>query len=225
MSCFGNLASIISLDLSHNELEGKLRKLDLSYNKLSGGVSENLRSLSRCSVNSLEELYLDYNKLSGETLTDQLVQFRSLASLSLSENLILGPFPASIDRLSCLNQLYVSFNQLNGSLPKSLGQLVKLEMLDVSQNQLVDVILKVHFINLTSLKAFYARGNSLTLKTSSNWLPPFQLVYLSLNSCHLGPKVPHWIKTQRYLEVLDISNAGILDIIPIWLNNFSSFTD
>ncbi|KAF3433214.1 hypothetical protein FNV43_RR24316 [Rhamnella rubrinervis] len=232
-SCFGNLVSIIGLDLSYNQLEGKipkslgklcrLRKLSLSSNNFSGGISETLRSFSSCSVgSSLELLYLDSNKLSGEILADQLVQFRSLTSLSLSENLISGPFPASIDRLSCLKQLYLSSNQLNGSLPESLGQLSNLEIIDLSRNLLTGVVSDVHFINLTRLKVFYAPGNSLTLKTSSDWIPPFQLVDLSLDSWNLGPKLPQWIQTQRYLETLLISNAGIADIIPTWFTNFSS---
>ncbi|KAK1364393.1 LRR receptor-like serine/threonine-protein kinase [Heracleum sosnowskyi] len=64
--------------------------------------------------------------------------------------------------------------------------------------------------------------NSFTFEFSSEWLPPFQLGEPSLASCKLGPKFPNWIRNQRHIGHLDISNSQISDTIPIWFSNLSS---
>ncbi|KAF3438100.1 hypothetical protein FNV43_RR20856 [Rhamnella rubrinervis] len=201
-SAIGNLTSINVLILSSNQLDGnipnsfgnlcKLKELYLDSNRLSGAI---LGILTTCAAESLELLYLDDNQLSG--------------------------LPASLGRLSNLQDFDVSHNQLTGSLPGSLGQLVKLESLDISHNLLEGVVSEVHFSNLTRLKTLYASGNSLTLKTSPLWLPPFQLEALNLNSWHLGLQPLHWIRRQHHLSELQISSAGISGTIPSWFCNFS----
>ncbi|KAF3438097.1 hypothetical protein FNV43_RR20853 [Rhamnella rubrinervis] len=201
-SAIGNLTSINVLILSSNQLDGKipnssrnlckLKELHLDSNRLSGAI---LGILTTCAAESLELLYLDDNQLSG--------------------------LPASLGRLSNLQDFDVSHNQLTGSLPESLGQLVKLEYLDISHNLLKGVVSEVHFSNLTRLKLLYASENSLTLKTSSLWLPPFQLEVLNLNSWHLGLQPLHWIGQQHDLLKLKISSAGISGTIPSWFCNIS----
>jgi len=59
-------------------------------------------------------------------------------------------------------------------------------------------------------------GNSLALRFTENWVPPFQLDTIGLRSCKLGPTFPKWIQTQKHLRDLDISNAGISDDVPGW---------
>nr|XP_048328459.1 receptor-like protein EIX1 [Ziziphus jujuba var. spinosa] len=205
-SAIGNLSSLNTLRLSNSHLEGKLpnslgslcklRELILYNNTLSGAVSEIFRRFRRCNIVALKKLDLSYNQLSGQ-LTD------------------------SLGKLSSLQKFYVSNNRLNGSLPENIGQLVNLEWLDISHNSLEGVVSKVHFINLTRLKEFCAHKNSLTMKTSPYWLPPFQLENLNLNDWHLGQQLPHWIQQQENLLELQISNTGISGNIPSWFCNFS----
>ncbi|XP_063938111.1 receptor-like protein EIX2 [Daucus carota subsp. sativus] len=38
----------------------------------------------------------------------------------------------------------------------------------------------------------------------------------------VGPKFPNWIRNQRYIDHLDLSNSQISDTIPIWFWNFSN---
>nr|XP_023907779.1 receptor-like protein EIX2 [Quercus suber] len=84
------------------------------------------------------------------------------------------------------------------------------------------VVSKSHFSNLTRLTTFFAYGNRLTLNVSHDWIPPFQLEYLSLRLWNLGPKFPPWLCSQRNLWYLDISNAQISDVIPPSIWNLSS---
>ncbi|XP_060675428.1 receptor-like protein EIX2 [Ziziphus jujuba] len=209
-SAIGNLSSIDTLQLSYNELEGKLpnslgslcklRELGLYHNNFRGAVSEIFRRFSRCTIDALEVLDLSGNQLSGQPTE-------------------------SLGRLSSLQYFDISYNQLNGSLPENFGQLVNLKSLDISHNLFEGVVSEVHFINLTRLKQFKAHENSLTMKTSPDWLPPFQLEMLNLNDWHLGQQLPHWIRRQEKLLELQISNTGIAGTIPSWFCNISFHLD
>ena len=57
---------------------------------------------------------------------------------------------------------------------------------------------------------------------SSNWIPPFRLEIIGLRSCLLGPKFPHWLRSQKNFSAIDISIAGIEDVVPDWFWNLSS---
>ncbi|XP_052289544.1 receptor-like protein EIX2 [Citrus sinensis] len=75
---------------------------------------------------------------------------------------------------------------------------------------------------MSNLQELVLADNSLTLKLSHNWVPPFQLKWLSLASCKMGPHFPKWLQTQNQLVHLDISNVGISDTIPDWFWDLSS---
>ncbi|XP_058187609.1 receptor-like protein EIX2 [Rhododendron vialii] len=224
----GNLASVVTLDLSFNKLGGRLPNsignlcnlsfIDISNNKIGG---ELFKSSSKCSSYALETLFLQENQLSGK-IPDEFGQFENVRELNLENNLVGGPIPGTIGRLKHLETLILDGNQLNGTLPESLGHLSKLGVLNMRNNFLEGMVSEVHFTNLVNLKIFRAPGNRLTLKVSPDWIPPFQLEYLELASWHLGPKFPAWLKSQKSLDSLDISNTGISDRIPSWLWNMSS---
>jgi Leucine-rich repeat (LRR) protein len=230
-SSIGNLTSAISIDLSYNELGGKvprslgnlcnLREIRLSGNKWSQEISEVLESLSKCVSNGLEILELYNAHLSGH-LTDELGQFKNLVMLSLGYNSISGPIPRSIGNLSSLRFLDLSTNQLNGTLPQSFGQLSKIESVYIGSNMLEGVVSEVHFANLTKLTVLLASQNRLTLEVREDWIPPFKLIVLLLGSWNLGLKFPSWLCAQNHLEYLDISNTGILDMVPPSFWNLSS---
>nr|XP_048333667.1 receptor-like protein EIX1 [Ziziphus jujuba var. spinosa] len=182
-SVIGNFTSIISLNLEVNQFEGKidhllrdlcrLRELWLGSNNFSGTMFESSERFP-CAANSLEELRLNDNQLNGQ-LTNQLGLFGKLILLEIYNNSFSGSIPLGIGKFSNLQYFDASRNQLNGSLPESFGQLAKLEWLDISDNSLEGVVSEIHFCNLTRLKILFASGNSLTLKTSRHWVPPFQL--------------------------------------------------
>ena len=85
------------------------------------------------------------------------------------------------------------------------------------------VVSEVHFSNLTKLSKFYAFGNQLTLEVSHNWIPPFQIKFLSLQSWNLGSKFPQWLCSQTHLRYLDVSNIGVSDVVPPWFWNLPSY--
>ncbi|XP_070670459.1 receptor-like protein EIX1 isoform X2 [Malus domestica] len=232
-SSLGNLTALVDLQLHHNQLEGeipnslgnlcKLTSFDLWSNNFRGRVSEIFEILSSCSnFGQIDYLHLSDNNFSGH-LSDQLGFLKNLRILDLSNNSISGPIPVSLGNLSRLEELIISDNSFEGPIPVSLGNLSSLEVLIISDNSFEGVVSEAHFTNLTSLFTFYANENSLTLKTSPDWVPPFQLSTLGLSSWRLDPsQLPAWLQSQKHLFALNMSNTGISGTIPAWLWNIFS---
>ncbi|KAK9178098.1 hypothetical protein WN943_027288 [Citrus x changshan-huyou] len=197
-----------------------LRTLYLSSNELEGGIPKFFGNM--CSLN---RLFLPQNKLSGEL--SEMIQnlsggctMNSLEGLSLVANDITGPLPDLVG-FSSLKTLTLGENRLNGTINKSLSQLLKLESLSLGTNSFTGVISETFFSNMSNLQMLYLNDNSLTLKLSHDWVPPFQLKSLSLASCKMGPHFPKWLQTQNQLISLDVSNNGISDAVPDWFWDLS----
>ncbi|KAM3686586.1 hypothetical protein ACJW31_10G013500 [Castanea mollissima] len=237
-----NMTSLSHLDLSWNNFNSsipnwlysfsRLEFLNLRYNNLQGIISSAIGNLTSAvsiiidlpsnrlnqEVSKILEIFSRLYRL--ETL--ELTHARLSVHLSLRNNSISGPLPVSLSNLSSLTYLDFSYNQFNGTIPQSFGQLSKLEILYIDSNMLKGVVSEVHFSNLTSLRYLRASGNQLTLKVSQNWVPPFQLVSLYLQSWNLGPKFPLWLCSQRCMKNLDISCTQISDMAPPSFWNLSS---
>ncbi|KAA3476106.1 LRR receptor-like serine/threonine-protein kinase GSO2 [Gossypium australe] len=242
-----SLHGLVSIDLSVNSLEGPipdyfgnisfLEVLDLHWNYLNSSIPNSLYSLNR-----LEFLSLSGNQLQG-TISSAIGKLSSVTHLDVSENQLNGQIPLSIGQLSSLEWFDVSENQLNGQIPLSIGQLSSLELFDVSENQLngtfplsfgrleslktlacqynllEGAVLETHFSNLTRLTTLVASHNRLRFEPNSSWIPPFHCEWIELGHWHLGPKFPEWLKFQKKLSYLDISYAGISDVMPTWFLN------
>ncbi|XP_055822626.1 receptor-like protein EIX1 [Solanum dulcamara] len=219
----GSRKSLEVLGLNDNLLFGSvvnvtrfssLKKLYLQENVLNGFFMERAGQVSR-----LEYLDFSDNQMRGP-LPD-LALFPSLIELHLGSNQFQGRIPQGIGELSQLRILDVSSNRLEG-LPESMGKLSNLESFDASYNVLKGIITESHLSNLSSLVDLDLSFNSLALKMSFDWLPPFQLQVISLPSCNLGPSFPKWLQNQNNYTVLDISLASISDTLPSWFSGFPS---
>ncbi|KAK7270853.1 hypothetical protein RJT34_26337 [Clitoria ternatea] len=221
----GNLTSLVELDFSYNQLEGKiptslgnicnLRKLHLSNLKLNQQVNEILEILTPCISYGLTSLALDASKISGN-FTDQIGLLENVISLDFSYNSIHGSLPTAFGKLSSLTYLHLSQNQLDGNPFKSLKSLSELSTLWIDENLFQGVINEDDLANMTSLTSISLSRNNLTLKVDPNWHPTFQLSVLFMRGCQLGPNFPSWIRQQKDLTDLDMSNTGISDSIPTW---------
>ncbi|CAJ1952954.1 unnamed protein product [Sphenostylis stenocarpa] len=221
LSVFSNLKV---LDLSANQLNGKiaegnklpskLESLSIRSNSFEGGIPKSfgnacvLRSLNMASNNFNCEFSMIIHHLSG-------CARYSLEELYLHMNQINGTLP-DLSTFTSLRGLYLYGNELNGEIPKDIQFPPQLELLDMQSNFLKGLLTDYHFTNMSNLKTLELSDNSLALEFTQNWFPSFQLEYIGLRSCKLGPKFPKWLQTQNEFYFIDISNATISDIVPNW---------
>ena len=104
---------------------------------------------------------------------------------------------------------------MNGTIHESLGQLTELVAIDISENSLEGVATEAHFSNLRNIKDLSISKYSLSpdlklvINISSEWIPPFKLIYFKLRSCQVGPKFPVWLRNQNELHTVILRNARI----------------
>ncbi|KAL2967128.1 hypothetical protein AAZX31_16G158100 [Glycine max] len=218
-------SALKTLDLSENQLNGKipestklpslLESLSIGSNSLEGGIPKSFGNA--CALRSLD---MSYNSLSEEfpMIIHHLSGCArySLEQLSLRMNQINGTLP-DLSIFSSLRELNLYGNKLYGEIPKDYKFPPQLERLDMQSNFLKGVLTDYHFANMSKLYFLELSDNSLlALAFSQNWVPPFQLSYIGLRSCKLGPVFPKWLETQNQFDDIDISNAGIADMVPKW---------
>ncbi|GLT65180.1 hypothetical protein SLA2020_376260 [Shorea laevis] len=223
--------SLVSLDLSSNQFRGLipetfscmtlLEELFFSSNQLEGGIPKSLGNLCKLRYLVLSGNYLDGMLLELIGNLSGCLQL-SLEELNLGANKIKGPLPDMIKNFSSLRILNLYETQLSGIVPKSIGLLSNLEELQISSKSLSGTISESHFSTLSKLRSLIMSSNSLSINFSNDWIPPFQLDWIFLNLCKLGPKFPSWLKSQRNFVSLDISESEISDSIPKWFWNLSS---
>ncbi|XP_031381259.1 receptor-like protein EIX1 [Punica granatum] len=220
----GYFKNLEYIGLSDNKLTGipesigqlsNLEFIDLSKNSIVGPIPESLFQLS-----SLKQLDLKVNKLTGR-IPENIGQLSNLEYIDLWGNSIEGPIPESLPQLSSLKCLDLGHNKLTGRIPKSIGLLSNLVELDLSNNLLERVVTELHLANLTSLTHLDISSNELAVKINPKVVAPFQLYTIRMSNCKVGPQFPTWLRAQRNIGYLDLSNASISGIIPDWFYNIS----
>ncbi|XP_027922805.1 receptor-like protein EIX1, partial [Vigna unguiculata] len=215
--------ALMSLDLSNNHLNGKIREdsnlpfhletLSISSNFLEGGIPKSFGNA--CALHSLR---MEDNKLSVEfsIIIHHLSGCArySLEVLYLHMNEINGTL-IDLSMFTSLRVLSIGENKLSGKILKNIQFPPQLEELDIQSNSLNGVFTDYHFVNVTKLSYLDLSNNPLTLTFTQNWIPPFQLSSIRLKSCLLGT-FPKWLRKQNKYDELDISNSKILDMVPRW---------
>ena len=199
-----------------------LEGLDMGWNKIEGMIPATLKNLC-----SLQSVYLAGNIIGGD-VTDLIERlpncsWNSLQELNLFEANITGTTLKSVLNLTALSILYLQENHLSGYVPVEIGTLKYLTYLHFGGNSLSGVISETHFSGLTNLKSIDFSHNYLQVKVDSDWIPPFDLDRAYLSSCHLGPQIPNWLRWQKSISELEMSDAGLIGRIPDWFWTTSGF--
>ncbi|KAM1019416.1 hypothetical protein ACFX13_041496 [Malus domestica] len=222
------LSSLTYLDLSGSNLSNsydwleainmlpKLTNLSLAGCGLPSPLIHSSTLFNINSSKSLAHVDLSSNQLTSSIFLWLSNYSTNLVILKLSYNQLTGSIPHVLGHMSSLAYLYLSDNQIEGGIPKSFSRLCNLQRLFLYNNTLEGLVSESHFSNLSRLTHLDLSSNSLALSFNSNWVPPFQLDYIALGSCKMGPHFPKWLQTQKNYQILEISNTGISDILPSW---------
>ncbi|KAK8495937.1 hypothetical protein V6N12_041571 [Hibiscus sabdariffa] len=115
--------AVLSLFTQYQTLE----YLDLSYNELRGKIPDKIGEMV-----ALQVLELAHNQLSGE-IPSSLGRLRNLGVFDASHNRLQGQIPESFSNLSFLVQIDLSYNELTGPIPQR-GQLSTLPATQYANN-------------------------------------------------------------------------------------------
>jgi len=197
----GNMTMLEDLDMGWNNIEGmipstlknlcRLQAVYLAENNIGGDVTDLIERLPNCSWNSLQELILFETNITGTTLKSLL-------------------------NLTALSTIFLHRNHLSGSVPMEIGTLKNLTDLHIGNNNFSGVISETHFSGLWNLKSIDLSYTYLQVKVDSDWEPPFNLDWALLSSCHLGLQIPNWLRWQKSISYLEMSDAGLIGRIPDW---------
>ncbi|CAH9135318.1 unnamed protein product [Cuscuta epithymum] len=220
----GNL-SLVDLDLSHNDMGGRLEdlfasassklmsslySLTLSHNHFTGSVP-NLGKFQ-----ALTWLFLDNNKLiTVETPTAGLSK---LEHLDVSHNSLQGTLSETyfigLSNLR-ISWLDLSNNQLTGTLPSDLRNMQASEILNVNYNNLSGEI--PHSLgSLSKLKTIHLRGNGFygELPSTLQGCPLLQQIDIGGNK--LTGTIPPWLG-EKYTDLafLSLRQNRFYGVIPL----------
>ncbi|CAD5324444.1 unnamed protein product [Arabidopsis thaliana] len=218
-----------------------LSSLLLSDNKFTGTLPPNITSLSNLmafdasdnaftgtfpyflfTIPSLTDIYLNGNQLKG-TLDEfgNLSSPSNLKELDIGGNNFVGPVPSSISKLINLQKLGLSHLNTQGRpIDFSIfSHLKSLQDLNISHlNTTTRINLNYFLSYFKRLSSLDLSGNHVSATNKSSVSDPSsQLIQsLYLSGCGIT-EFPEFIRTQQWMQELDISNNKIKGQVPGWL--------
>ncbi|CAJ2655923.1 unnamed protein product [Trifolium pratense] len=220
-----NQSTMISLDLSGNEIEGpipnwiwqleSLMSLNLSKNSLTNfeGSFQNLSS-------NLFTIDLSSNKLEGPI--SYIPKYANY--LDYSSNKLSSIIPPDIGNyLPFLNTLFLSNNSFKGEIHESFCNASNLHLLDLSSNNFDGMIPKCFAALSSTLRMLNFGGNKLRGYIPDTISPnSCALRYLDLSDNLLKGSIPKSFANCNKLQVLNLGKNALSDKFPCFLSKIST---
>ncbi|XP_047259624.1 receptor kinase-like protein Xa21 [Capsicum annuum] len=214
---FGNLSSLLDLDLSANSLAGSipttignlknLQCLNLSNNKLTGFIGDHI-----CRLQHLGDIYLGQNQLSG-SLPNCLGNITSLREIHLGSNKLSSNIPQSLGNLQDLVVLDLSSNNMVGSLSHEIGNLKAVTKMDLSMNQFSNEIPR-EIGSLQNLAHLSLRYNKLQGSIPDSMSNLVGLEFLDLSHNNISGNIPKSLEKLQSLKYFNVSVNRLYGEIP-----------
>ncbi|KAF7827075.1 receptor-like protein 7 [Senna tora] len=197
----GNLQNLYFLNLSYNNIHGKIPKW---FNKVGNGSlaslalsHKKLTSAEDLSMRSLRFLDLSFNMLEGSLPIPS-----SFASIfSISNNKFIGSISFLFCNASSLLILNLSHNKLTSPIPQCLVAFPYLLVLDLQMNNLVGTIPR-NFSKDNSLQTLHFNGNQLQGSLPLSLAHCTQLEILDVGENFIVDRFPDWLEDLQELQVL-----------------------
>ncbi|XP_074334035.1 receptor-like protein 53 [Apium graveolens] len=217
--------SLDSVDLSNNDIEGKIPRwigsvgsyLNISHNRLTGG-------LEQLPWNNILYLDLQYNKLNG-SLPTSICYSRSLEVLNLSHNNIRGILPICRTNLTDLDlSLFglsvfdMRMNNIQGIIPATISNFRNLKTINLNGNRLEGTI-PSSFAEFDSLQVLDIGNNQIndTFPRCLEALTNLQVLVLKSNKCYglidKSSKIKHPFPSLRIIDISYNEFSGPLPVI------------
>ena len=140
--------------------------------------------------------------------------------LGLFSNLLAGPIPPELGKLSGLRWLYLIGNRLSGSIPPELGHLSNLKVLNLHGNALTGAI-PPELGKLSKLETLRLHGNALTGAIPPELGKLSKLEHLCLHGNALTGAIPPELGKLSKLETLRLHGNALTGAIPPELGKLS----
>jgi len=139
----------------------------------------------------------------------------------LKGNILKGPIPSELEKLTALKNLNLKNNCLSGQIPKEISKLSELETLILTKNELSENI-PVELSDLTNLTNLQLNHNKFSgsIPAELSQLNNIKILFLSYNN--LTGIIPIELGSLDKLTKLKIRETNISGVIPAELGNLSN---
>ncbi|XP_071717685.1 receptor-like protein kinase 7 [Rutidosis leptorrhynchoides] len=194
--------------------DNSVKEINLSQQLLTGTLEFD----SLCSIQSLEKISLGSNYLHGN-ISSQLSNCINLKYLDLGENNFTGEFP-DISSLTQLEFLNINLSGFSGPFPwKSLKELTNLTFLSLGDNPFDKTPFPAEILNLFKLQTLYLTNCSIEGMIPEAIENLGSLKSFELSDNYIVGSIPDGMTKLKNLEELELYDNRISGIFPVGFRN------
>ncbi|XP_076960812.1 receptor-like protein EIX2 [Bidens hawaiensis] len=210
------LFRILELDLSNNQISGKLpRFLGGSSNKILKMNSNKFEGSLATFPSNVKYLDLSDNLLSGYVPQTNGTMNPSIEVIYLSKNRFTGSVPVCFCKVPSIQILDLSQNKFSGRLPGCLGNLINLTVIVLKNNNISGVV-PSSMGSLKNLCSLHFRNNRFEGDIPASLQNLTNLVTMDLGNNLFTSIIPSWIGEELcYLQILNLESNKFTENIPL----------